>query len=250
MQIFLFIGGAILLAAFGYLARLFLRGDIRRLVSVLRFTLGWGAMALAGLFLVTGRVGPGSLLGLAGASILSRGRLGPIDFGAGMPRPANSSVVSSRYFLMELDHDSGAVTGTVREGPLARADLIDLDADQCWTLYLTVAHDPDSLALFETWLDANRDGWRDYFASQYGFEGTDRPGHEDAWGKASPDSSDAVAEAYAVLGLAPGANAEAVRAAHRALMKKMHPDHGGSAHLAARINEAKDVLLAALDGRS
>jgi DnaJ homolog subfamily C member 19 len=51
------------------------------------------------------------------------------------------------------------------------------------------------------------------------------------------------AEALEVLGLAEGATDDEVRAAYSELIKKVHPDRGGTAYLAARVNLARDLLL-------
>jgi hypothetical protein len=69
-----------------------------------------------------------------------------------------------------------------------------------------------------------------------------RPGGR-AGGPARTGGPMSRAEAYQVLGLQPGASEEDIRAAHRRLMQGAHPDHGGSDWLAARINQARDVLL-------
>lgn len=52
-----------------------------------------------------------------------------------------------------------------------------------------------------------------------------------------------IGEATALLGIEPGARASQIRAAHRRLMQRVHPDHGGTDYLAMKINRAKDVLL-------
>ena len=58
-----------------------------------------------------------------------------------------------------------------------------------------------------------------------------------------PASGMSRAEAYAVLGLQPGASEMEIRAAYRRLMATAHPDKGGSDWIAARLNQARDVLL-------
>ena len=109
---------------------------------------------------------------------------------------------------------------------------MDLGEIETRALIEEIAGDADSVSLLESWLDANRAGWREYFEETA----------TSANAIAQP-RSDADAEAYAVLGLKPGATADEIKAAHRELMKGVHPDHGGSSYLAAKINEARDRLL-------
>lgn len=55
-------------------------------------------------------------------------------------------------------------------------------------------------------------------------------------------------EAAAILGLAPDASADDIRAAHKKLIGQLHPDKGGTDYLAAKINDARRVMLARLGG--
>jgi len=81
--------------------------------------------------------------------------------------------------------------------------------------------------------------WRTFSAFRQG-------GHGGGPRAGSPGGGMDIAEAYEVLGLSPGATEQEIIEAHRSLMHKMHPDRGGSDYLAARINQAKEVLLKAL----
>ena len=134
---------------------------------------------------------------------------------------------------MKLDHDSGAVNGRVLSGRAAGAELDELDEQALRDLAVDIAGDPESVALLEAYLDRRMPGWREHV------EG-DAAAGAGGTADAGPMTDE---EAYQVLGLAPGASDAEIRAAHRRLMMRMHPDQGGSTFLAAKINQAKDRLL-------
>ncbi len=229
----------IFLGAFGLLATLWLYNVLRRmdrriLMRGLRWVVGGASALLAAAALLLRRIDIAMLLGAVAASVLLRGRLGQFSFDSVAGAGGNISKVRSRYLAMELDHDTGALTGRVLGGQFSGWDLLDLGEEETRLLIAEISHDSESLNLLESWLDTNRAGWREYFAERDAEAG---PRAEATGGR------DRLAEAYAVLGLKPGATEEEIRAAHRDLMKGVHPDRGGSEFLAAKINEARDLLL-------
>jgi hypothetical protein len=241
---YILLGGAVLLGLL-LVYRVILRANLRRILKSARWIVGGVTALLALWLLLRGQVGIGSMLAFAAISILRFGRLGPLVFGGDEVSEDNESTVRSRYIAMNLDHATGEVSGRVVAGAFRGADLIDLGEDDTRALLGEVAHDSDSLALLETWLDKHREGWREYFAEQYGADfGQAEQGPQSGQGSSSAGRSvDPDAEAYEVLGLKPGATPAEIREAHRNLMKRVHPDQGGSTYLASRINEAKDRLL-------
>ncbi|HUH84748.1 MAG TPA: hypothetical protein VLX85_09050 [Stellaceae bacterium] len=145
---------------------------------------------------------------------------------------SHMSAVETDYLSMRLEHDSGIMSGTVRKGPFQGRHLSELSRDQLLELWRVCrVDDAEAAALMEAYLDRLAPGWRETAESTGGAP----PG-----ARGAPMTR---AEACAVLGLGSDASAAEVREAHHRLMKAVHPDHGGSTYLAAKLNEARDVLL-------
>lgn len=150
------------------------------------------------------------------------------------PTTAQSSDVETRFLRMSLNHTTGAMSGVVLTGRFRGRRLDELSLEQLLALLSECqAEDPESAPVLEAYLDRTHgDNWRDHQA-----QGETRS-HAAGNGRMTR------AEAYEILGLGPGASAEEITEAHRRLMQKLHPDRGGSTYLAAKINQAKDLLLA------
>jgi len=195
---------------------------------------GGGIAALAGaaFFAASGRFPVAVPLGFLGLGLLDwiPGRAG---FGASRarPTPGQRSQVRSSMIEMELDHDSGAMRGKFIAGQYAGTPLDRLGVGELAAVLPSL--DEESRALLEVYLDRRDAGWREHVEKNAG------AGASQAAGK-DPMSEE---EARQILGVEPGASALEIRRAHRMLMLKLHPDQGGSTYLAARVNEAKEVLL-------
>jgi hypothetical protein len=158
---YVFLAGIVVVAALAaYQSISRLRKSTR--LKLLRWTLS-GVAALLTVFLALARrFELAAFTGLAAVSVFRRGRLGPFTLGSESVSPGNISKVRSHYVAMELDHDSNEISGSVIAGQFAGADLIDLDETDTRALIAEIGGDPESLSLLESWLDANRAGWREY----------------------------------------------------------------------------------------
>jgi hypothetical protein len=163
------------------------------------------------------------------------------------PSPGRSSDVETPYLRMKLDHDTGVLDGTVLQGRFQGRRLGEMsEAEVLELLRECRVNDEGSAAILETYLDrVYGAGWRSGDAGAGAGRGSRSSGSR--WnrqgGRASANGDMSREEAYEILGLRPGASDEQIKAAHRELMQKMHPDRGGSNYLASKLNQAKDVLL-------
>jgi len=215
--------------------RWFVDADVKKVLRFARWT-GIGLVVLASVFLlISGRLAWLWVVAMGVLPWISRFRmLRRVVQAARGPRSGNQSRVETRFVTMTLDHDSGDMDGEVREGPYAGRRLSEMTLEDLMALYRAVREaDVQSASVLESYLDRfHGDSWRD-----------DGDAGGDAGGNAAGDGPMTKAEAYRILNLAPGASKAEINKSHRDLMKKMHPDHGGSDYLAAKINEAKEKLL-------
>ena len=231
-----FILGVCLLGALSLMGKILLTADPKFLAKALRYT-GFGICAAMAVFLLlTGRFALGLPLAFAAVAFLRRWalpRLGP-RMGAG-PRGSTgrSSTVDTDYLRMTLDHGNGAMRGEVLQGTFAGQDLNDLNQAQLIDLLSECQrHDREAAQLLEAYLDRS--------------QGQDwRQGQDDGYETRAPQGSGHMTmdEAREVLGLDINPSRSEIRDAHKRLMLKNHPDKGGSSYLAAKINQAKDLLL-------
>ncbi len=192
--------------------------------GLLRKLGGGGLIAVAGFLTLRGGINAAIPLFVAGLGLLGKQAIFPDGFPWTRKTPGQTSRVATSLLAMELDHDTGELDGEVLSGPLQGRKLSSLSDAELKSLHALSANAADqSRALLEAWLDRMKPAWRETWQPARGTQSRE--------------------EAYAILGLKPGARAEDIRAAHRRLMKEYHPDRGGSDYFAAKINQAKDILL-------
>jgi DnaJ domain len=223
--------GLAALAILLWAAQKYLQADPRKLAAVLKLSGGIALLAFAAFLGLRGQIGIAAPMAAVGLGLLGWLPFGPAGFGARTQKsPGQVSRVRSAFFEMELDHDSGAMRGVILAGPSEGKRLEDLDLDTL--IGLTSEIDEESRALLAAYLDRRDASWREHAQA------------DAAAGRVStPRGPMSQEEAYQILGLQPGAKAEEIVSAHRTLMKRIHPDQGGTNYLAARVNEAKDTLL-------
>jgi hypothetical protein len=233
-----FLAGCALLVLLLLGGRLLTRANPRMLAAALRKIGGIAALAAAGFLAIRGALPlaiPLAVFGLAlvgGKSVLGLGS----PFGSAQKSPGQTSHVRTEWLEMELDHDSGHMDGTCLKGQFAARTLSSLSDREAMALLDELQTQAvQEAALMEAYLDWRLPGWRD--------QEQDRSAKADNRQGRAPSGRMSREEAHAVLGVGPDANEDEIRQAHRRLMMKMHPDQGGSTYLAARINEAKEVLL-------
>ena len=205
-----------------------IRGGPAALKDYLRQMLGATLVAVALGLLAKGSYTNAMILGAIGLGL---------QFGPSIGWPpalgfAKGERIATAHLEGTRDPRTGMLRGRVVKGFFAGRAIERLRPVELAHLWQDCRlADPQSAALIEAHLDRLQASWRDDLA------------RAEAEAPKGPDGKMTRAEALEILGLQPGASADEIRKAHRALMLRLHPDRGGSNYLAAKINEAKDVAL-------
>jgi DnaJ domain len=225
--------GVIVLAVTLWAANAFSKADPKQTAKLMRKIGAGAAFVFAAFLLLRGEFGAAVTVGVIGLGTLGWIPFWPAGFGGWtQTRGPRVSQVQTTFVAMELDHVTGAMRGRILAGAHQGASLDSLDVPTVISLLGTV--DNDSRALLAAYLDRRQPAWRNH-AQDDAAAGSGR--------RAAGGGKMTEQEAYQVLGVQPGASADEISRAHRSLIKKLHPDQGGTTYLAARVNEAKDVLL-------
>lgn len=218
--------GLVLLAIVILVVHGFTGPNSARLARHLRLAAG-GALLLAAAALMT----RGAAVAAIPIAVLGIYLMSGASLSGATPTPGQTSQVKTDYLEMQLDHETGEIRGRVIKGIFEGRRIERLKPAELALLWQDVrVDDPASAQLIEVYLDRVHPTWRDDIER----------GEKEMKG---PDGRMTKQEAYEILGLKPGVGVEEIRRAHKELMLKLHPDRGGSTYLAAKINEAKTVLL-------
>jgi len=232
------VAGVVAVVILYFLLQMFRAANPATLARAIKVVGGVVALAVAAFTGLRGELAVAIPLGIFGAGLLGWSPFGTAGFGSigglfggGQRSSGQASRVRSAFLDMSLDHDTGQLSGTILAGEHAGRSLGEFELSQI--LAMMPMFDAESVALLESYLDRRFPAWRQ------NAEGNGAGGQRSATASGKMTAE----EAYQILGLQPGAGRDDIARAHRALMKKLHPDQGGSTYLAARVNEAKDTLL-------
>ena len=249
-----FILGIALLAGLLLIGRWFVNTEPKALIKTLKWLSVIVILIIIISLAVTGRLAwaimamPALLPWLMRARALHRAARNFSRMSAGMRGggggAGQSSEIETRFLKMTLDHGSGEMQGEVIEGPYAGRQLDEMTLAELVDLLNTcIVNDTQSAQVLETWMDRVHPDWRERVQAAGGGNGNGRSQGGGRGGGGIHPGVMSRDEAYQVLGLEPGAGEQEIKEAYHRLIGNLHPDKGGSTYLAAKINEAKDILL-------
>jgi hypothetical protein len=224
----LLILAALLAAVFA--AHKFIKANPAAMARRLKIGGGIVALAAAAFLMSRGAAVLGLPLGLLGVWLLWEPSRLP---GGTAPSQGQISSIVTDHLEVQLDHDSGEMTGRVRKGMFAERRIENMRAAELALLWQDCRFvDQQSAQILQAFLDRTHPSWQEDMAR----------GEKEM--SSGPNGKMTEKEALEILGLKTGASEDEVRKAHRELMMRLHPDRGGSTYLASKVNEAKAVLLA------